>query len=274
MSFQRLERIVALGFLKAGLLLFPCDGIASGNGNKPSGNIQLIDQKLCNDMRRHHVLNHVFPKCDRLRLVTFSYINFGGETKADGQAVVLDAVANHVLMLFNDLRLAKFPIEKANLMNTYEGNDDLSMDSNNTSSFNDRNIAGSRRISLHAYGAAIDINPRMNPFIAGRGRKRIVKPASGAANLDRAAESPGMAEPVRAIFFNHGFLIWGGDWRNPVDYQHFQISRDLAERLTRLPEEKAFEYFERYVQTYRACIGKDTDPYSTTAIKCRGQLTN
>ncbi len=274
MNFQRLGRIVGLSLLAAGSMLFPCASIAARDGDKPSGSIEPIGQKLCDDMRRHHVLRQVFPSCERLRLVTFSYINFSGETKSGGRIVVLDAIANHVLMLFNDLRLANFPIERANLMNDYDGVDDLSMDNNNTSSFNDRNIAGSAKISMHAYGAAIDINPKINPFVVRRGTKNIVKPASGASYADRAAKSPGMAEAVRAIFSDHGFLIWGGDWRNPTDYQHFQISRDLAERLIQLPEEKAREYFELYVQAYRTCAGKAADPSSSATAKCRGNLIN
>jgi len=262
--------ILCLVFLTAGL--FPCGGIAAGEDHE-AVSVQSIDEKSCDDMRRHHVLNGGFSSCGRLRLVRFSYINFRGETGNTGAIVVLDAVANQVLLLFEDLRRARFPIEKANLMNDYDGNDDRSMNDNNTSSFNDRNIAGSTRISLHAYGAAIDINPKINPFVV-RGRNKIVKPKSGAAYLDRTAKKPGMAEPVKAIFADHGFTVWGGDWRNPTDYQHFQLRRDLAGKLIALPAEKAREYFESFVQSYRKCVAEAGEPRAEAAAKCGAKALN
>src|SRR5271165_6657016 len=252
-------RKFGLDILAAGLSLLTYGGIASAQRHELSGTIELIRPELCDDMRRHHVKS-MFPSCERLRLVRFSYINFRGETQNDGSAIVLDAIANEVLLLFDDLRLAHFPIEKAQLMTAYDGNDDLSINDNNTSSFNDRNIAGSSRLSMHAFGAAIDINPQNNPFLL-RGKRQIVKPVSGSAYLDRSVNSPGMAEQVRAIFAEHGFIIWGGEWRNPLDYQHFQLSRDLAEKLVALPEKEAREYFESYVRTYRKCIGEADKPH-------------
>jgi hypothetical protein len=256
-----------------GLILLPGEGIAANEGGKPGGSVEPVDRNLCDDMRRHHVLNRMFSSCKRLRLVRFSYVNFRGETENDGMIVVLDAVADHVLMLFNDLRLAGFPIEKARLMDAYDGNDDASMTDNNTSSFNDRTIAGSKRISMHAYGAAIDINPKTNPFVV-RGGKELVKPSSGAAYLNRSAHGPGMAEGVITIFANHGFLIWGGDWRNPVDYQHFQLSRDLAEKLIAMPGDEARDYFENYVAAYRTCAEEAGEPRSAATAKCGGKLVN
>jgi len=47
------------------------------------------------------------------------------------------------------------------------------------------------------------------------------------------------ADPARhggadlTIFIDQGFSIWGGRWHEPIDYQHFQVSRTLAERLAR-----------------------------------------
>ncbi len=39
------------------------------------------------------------------------------------------------------------------------------MNDNNTSSFNYRFISGSRILSMHANGLAIDINPKQNPYV-------------------------------------------------------------------------------------------------------------
>lgn len=273
MQLPTFIRAIRFGFLAAGLILLAQAAAGSSEGGAPDGSVEPVDQTLCDDMRRRHVLNRMFSSCDRLRIVRFSYTNFRGETGKDGALVVLDAVADHVLAIFNELRLAGFPIEKAKLMNAYDGVDDASMNDNNTSSFNDRTIAGSTRISMHAYGAAIDINPKNNPFVV-RGARDLVKPASGAGYLNRAAHSPGMAEAARTIFANHGFIIWGGGWRNPVDYQHFQLSRDLAEKLIALPADEARDNFENYVSAYRKCIGEASGPPSPAAAKCGGKLVN
>jgi len=62
-----------------------------------------------------------------------------------------------------------------------------------------------------------------------------------------------MAETVVDVFADNGFLIWGGDWHNPVDYQHFQIARDMAEQLARLSSAAAREVFEKRTEQYRQC---------------------
>jgi hypothetical protein len=138
-------------------------------------------------------------------------------------------------------------------MNYYDGDDDAADVDNNTSSFNDRVVAGTNTLSLHAYGAAIDLNPVQNPFVTVTGGKHEASPAEGKLYLDRNVAKPGMAEPVIDIFADNGFSIWGGDWHNPIDYQHFQLSRALAERLTRVSAADAKAIFERQVERYRQC---------------------
>src|SRR5215469_527102 len=228
------------------------------------GSIEPVDGKLCQDMKDRHVLVDIFPSCARLRLVRFSYINFDGEIKTDGMIVVIDAISAQVLDLFRQLLEAKFPIKTAMLMNVYGGDDDASMARNNTSAFNDRKIPGKATNSLHSYGAAIDINPVQNPYVLRTGVKTEVKPPAGAGYLDRSAASIGMAEPVVQIFKNHGFLIWGGAWRNPQDFQHFQVSRDVAQKILALEPKEAREFFDKYVQNYRRCIAAATNQQSSS----------
>jgi hypothetical protein len=144
-------------------------------------------------------------------------------------------------------------------MNDYDGNDDASMADNNTSAFNVRKIVGGSKISLHAYGLAIDINPVQNPFVKRRGTTLDFSPPGGVENANRLNERPGkptrpgMAEAVVDIFADHGFLIWGGYWDDPIDYQHFQVSRKLAEKLAELSPEEAQRAFDRHVRRYRNC---------------------
>jgi D-alanyl-D-alanine carboxypeptidase len=205
-------------------------------------------------MKAHHVLNKGAPLgCDRLSLVQFGYIGFDKQTHGDGKLVVMDALAEHVLQVFSTLRERGFPIAKAQLMNKYEGSDEASMADNNTSALDVRQVAGGGSISLHAYGAAIDINPVQNPYIIRSGARLAVSPRAGRGYVDRKNRKEGMAEPVVELFAEHGFSIWGGCWRNPTDYQHFQISRRLAQELARLSAKDAKARFEQHVRYSRAC---------------------
>jgi D-alanyl-D-alanine carboxypeptidase len=219
------------------------------------GPIITISQELCSAMKLHKVINSGAPvSCGRLRQIRFSYIGFDGQLQNDGRIVVMDAVADHVLQIFDTLRSRHFPIAKARLMNDYDGDDEASMADNNTSAFNDRSIVGRSSVSVHAYGLAIDINPIQNPYMKREGGVLAISPRAGNDYLDRKNRRPGMAETAIDVFADHGFLIWGGDWRNPIDYQHFQVSRDLVKELARSSSANGQLLFERYVERYRSCV--------------------
>jgi len=219
-----------------------------------------ISAALCEDMKRHHVLGPNAPVgCERLRLVKFSYIGFDMALHEDGEIVVMDAAAPHVLRIFTTLRAMRFPIAKARLMNHYQGNDDASMADNNTSAFNDRMITEGTAVSLHAFGLAIDINPMQNPYVVRTGDTLTFQPQAGVEYANRLNDRPwkefrpGMTEAVIDVFAHNGFLIWGGYWDNPIDYQHFQVGRDMAEHLARASPAEAEAMFNQLVQRYQAC---------------------
>ena len=100
--------------------------------------------------------------------------------------------------------------------------DELSMRDNNTSAFNCRPLPGSHKWSLHAYGRAIDLNPLVNPYIDGAGESRagdrgpISRPHAGRPRPAQARD------PAVLAFTDRGWR-WGGAWRNPIDYQHFEV---------------------------------------------------
>jgi hypothetical protein len=216
--------------------------------------ISPISSAFCEDMKNHKTLtNHGPIGCDRLASVKFGYFGFDGRVHDDGEMIVLDAVAARVGRIFDRLLQLRFPLAKARPVNRYDGDDDASMADNNTSSFNDRPVAGGTSLSMHAYGLAIDLNPVQNPFLEGVGATRRVSPDGGKTYLNRAELRPGMAERVIDVFADNGFLIWGGDWHNPIDYQHFQLDRDLAEQLARLSSAAAREVFEKRTEQYRQC---------------------
>lgn len=243
----------------AALLLIAAHAAAAASRERP-GKIEAISAALCEEMKLHKVLTADAPVgCARLSLVDFPYFGFDGHVHGDGEIVVMDAAAPYVLGIFAKLQEMRFPIAKARLMDRYDGNDDAAMADDNTSAFNARKIAGSSSISLHAYGLAIDINPVQNPSLRLSGAAPKFSPPSGIAYANRFNDRPwksaraGMVEIVIDVFADGGFLIWGGYWDDPVDYQHFQVGRSLAQELARLPPTQAAAAFTAAVERYRAC---------------------
>lgn len=164
----------------------------------------------------------MFPPKHRITRISISYKDFNGGSCV-GEIDILDILAPHVLVIFKTLFECSFPIYSILPMDEFAFDDDKSMAANNTSGYNPRYIPGTDRLSLHAYGLAIDINPRENPYIVNG----IVHPAEGNAYLDRHKNVQGMIEPIVPLFKEYGF-IWGGDWTTTIDYHHFQMPRLFA----------------------------------------------
>jgi hypothetical protein len=241
----------------------------------PKGAVAAVSPALCADMTARNVMTPISPVgCDRLRLVTFPYVGFDGRAHGNGEIVVMDAVADPVLRIFTRLRELRFPIAKARLMNDYNGNDSASTRDDNTSAFNARKAVGSNSLSMHAYGLAIDLNPVQNPFAtrAANGLKYMPPAGTAFANRNNNPDEnfrSGMAESVIDVFADNGFVIWGGRWRNPIDYQHFQTYPTLAPRLAAMSPTEALATFRDYVARYRACR-KNAAPGEPRA-KCIGE---
>lgn len=226
----------------------------------------------CASMQQHQVIGSANPvPCTRLSRVAFDYHDFDGNVR-QGAVVVLDAVAPQVASLFGELLLRSVPLASAQPMEAFDGDDEKSMAANNTSAFNGRPMTGGGGWSKHAYGVAIDINPLQNPYVSASGSQPQVLPAAGAGFLQRQPVQTGMAEEVVDVFYDHGFLVWGGHWKQPIDYQHFEIgSRAFVARLVALPPARARAEFERYVSRYRRCtqVGtrNDDDAAQDTALR-------
>jgi hypothetical protein len=155
-----------------------------------------------------------------LRALTITHLGFDGATRT-GVLVVRADWAEPLLGVFDQLLAIGYPIERMEPVDVHGGSDDASMAVNNTSAFNCRAVTGGTGWSRHAYGTAIDLNPRQNPYVTGSG---TVLPPEGAAYVDRAP-APGVinrGDGVVEAFAAIGWR-WGGDWRDPVDYQHFDV---------------------------------------------------
>jgi hypothetical protein len=164
---------------------------------------------------------HPDPRCppfEALRLLTLDHWDFGGAV-ATGRLVVARELAADLLEIFAQLFALRFPIARMEPVDVFGGDDDAAMAANNTSAFNFRNVAGTDVLSNHAFGAAIDINPVLNPMII----EGAFFPPAGREHADRDHLEPGMIVrpgPVVALFDAHGWE-WGGDWTRTKDYHHF-----------------------------------------------------
>ncbi|MDN7673562.1 M15 family metallopeptidase [Burkholderia oklahomensis] len=227
--------------------------------------ISRITAAQCANMHAERVISDHSPvQCERLKNVSFDYVNFDGQTQK-GEVVVLDAVADRVQTIFDTLCRLRFPLNKAAPIERYRGDDDASMNDNNTSAFNSRRKTGRDEWSMHAYGVAIDVNPHQNPYVSfgDDGLAHVLPAPAAKTSMNRLDERPnkparpGMAERVVDVFANNGFLRWGGYWDDPIDYQHFEAgSRALVARMVDASPDDARHMFEQYVASYADCIAR------------------
>lgn len=160
----------------------------------------------------------------RLVEVNIVHRDFEGRDQS-GQLIVLDELGENVKSIFQELYEMKFPLHKVVPSDEFGGDDVMCMNANISSAFNCRRVMNTDRWSSHAYGAAIDINPVQNPYVLINDEENTAKiyPNGGSKFLNRGLQEAGMVEPIVSIFKKHGFTDWGGAWRSPLDYHHFQV---------------------------------------------------
>ncbi len=159
-----------------------------------------------------------------LRLVKVLYYGFDGEVH-EGEIIVNAKIASKVVKIFKELYEIQYPIEKIELVDEYDADDEKSMAANNSSCFNYRKIDGKKTLSNHSQGIAIDINPLYNPYVRKGQGERDILPVEGKKYAERSLDCPyyiKKGDAINKIFKKYGFT-WGGDWKNSKDYQHFEI---------------------------------------------------
>lgn len=155
-----------------------------------------------------------------LRYVQVLHYNAEGE-ELQGEIVCHKDIADDLVEIFRELHRSRYPIERIRLIDHYGADDTRSMRANNSSAFNYRVVAGTKVLSKHSYGKAIDINPLYNPFVKRNGK---VEPAEAGRYANRTARFKykiTRGNLCYRLFKRHGFT-WGGDWRYSKDYQHFE----------------------------------------------------
>ncbi len=152
---------------------------------------------------------------DNLMLLNVDYYSFDGRLHR-GQLVIHKECESDVKKIFLMIRESKFPVNKAIPIVKYNWSDDASMADNNTSAFCYRFIAGTKRLSNHSFGRAVDINPFNNPVVYKSGK---VSPKGAVYNPDK----PGTfseEHPIVKAFKKMGWR-WGGNFSKYDDNHHF-----------------------------------------------------
>jgi len=165
------------------------------------------------------------PDCpvpmDRLAVLEVTHWDFDARARR-GHLIVARSVADDLATVFRKIYRERFQIERMRPMHTYGGRELASLNDNNTSAFDCRDVTGGSSWSEHSYGTAIDINPRQNPYVKGS----VVLPANGRPWIQRTPVRRGMITPSGVVTraFNAIGWGWGGNYRSLKDYQHFSAS--------------------------------------------------
>ena len=205
------------------------------------GSMEPIPETVWQSMQGRSWTENPYVRYDSLMYLTLPYYDFNYNIQI-GHMVCATAVAEDVVNIFSELFDIKYPIERMEPIDGYydgltaefDTPDRNSMGHNNTSCFCYRVVSGSSKLSNHAFGRAIDLNPKTNPWerngsvsprnaqmYARRGQTAAATDFTNWTDVERAA-CIGTDTEVYRIFRKYGWE-WGGEiWGTEHDYQHFQ----------------------------------------------------
>ena len=153
---------------------------------------------------------------ESLCLIEVDYLGFDGY-RWSGQLVIHRDLAADIEEVFALMQALEFPVGGVVPIVRYSWSDEASMAADNSSAFNYRTIAGTDRLSRHALGRAVDINPRENPAVYPDGR---IAPAGAVYRPGSPGTFTG-DHPVVCAFLERGWR-WGGNFDHMRDYHHFE----------------------------------------------------
>lgn len=186
----------------------------------------ISDKVFARMWKKSYKENCTIPRSD-LRYVRVLHYNIEGEIKL-GELVCHRDIATDLVEIFRKLFEAKYPIERMVLIDNYNAQDEPSMRDNNTSCFNFRYVSGTKKLSNHSQGRAIDINTLYNPYVKRRANgSQYVQPATAKAYANRSKTfryKITRNDLCYKLFTQHGFK-WGGNWKSTKDYQHFEKAK-------------------------------------------------
>ena len=172
---------------------------------------------------------------EQLRYLKVLHRNYNGKIQV-GEMICNVEVANDVLEIFRGLFEQQYQIYSMFLVDNFWTGDGLTTDEasvreNNTSCFNYRRASDAANLSIHAYGKAVDVNPRDNPYVVLGANGWYTDPHIDYAPGEEGYISPDTrvalphamngSDPCVLAFKARGFS-WGGDWGGASrDFQHF-----------------------------------------------------
>lgn len=185
-----------------------------------------IDDKLFLRIKNKSYKNNCTVSRSDLRYLHLLHYTEDGKIKL-GEMICHKDIANALIDIFRELFNNHYPIERMQLIDDFDADDIKSMEHNNTTCFNFRVVAGSKKLSNHSMGKAVDINPLYNPYVKRRSNGTYkISPETGKAYTDRTKKFKYKIDHndlAYKLFTKHGFR-WGGNYRSLKDYQHFEIN--------------------------------------------------
>ena len=160
-----------------------------------------------------------------LRVLSVTYWGFDARAHP-GQLVVNETAAAPLAKVFRRLYELRFPIRHLTIADAYGPARSQPKDGDISGSFECREAVpspctggkGTGTWSMHAYGLAVDLNPRENPYV-GCGQSHD---PTAVTYMDRSPLQKGMVTPAVVAAFRSVGWGWGGSWTGSTkDYMHF-----------------------------------------------------
>jgi hypothetical protein len=151
---------------------------------------------------------------DNLSLIDIDYRGFNNEVY-HGQIIMHKDLVSSISKVFKRIfSETNFPITSLFPISMFNWNSSSKL--NNSGTFDWRFVLiKSDEISDHSFGAAIDINPALNPWV----RKGLQNYPNYPYNQNKRGTLHANSDVVK-IFKEEGWK-WGGDWKRSKDWMHF-----------------------------------------------------
>lgn len=194
-----------------------------------------IDNSIYNRIKNKSYIENDEITLNDLIYIKFLHYDFNDNVKV-GEIIVNKKIKERIINILKELFYNKYQINSFCLVDSYFDSDDeerynidlKSVKYDNSYSFFYRKIYKTDKLSNHAYGLAVDINPKENPYLPFRDGKLdysnlteedIYYLENRDKNIPHVITHDDL---VYKLFIKNGFT-WGGDWINTKDYQHFEV---------------------------------------------------
>jgi len=172
--------------------------------------ITMTSYQFLNSLKNKNVPQEII---DNLSLVNINFRGFNNEIY-HGQVIIHKDLVLSISKIFKRIIAeTSFPITSVFPISMFNWNPSSIL--NNSGAFDWQFVMDSDEISDHTFGAAIDINPVLNPWV----RKYKLNSPNHPYNPSKRGTLSTDSDVVK-IFKEEGWK-WGGDWKNSKDWMHF-----------------------------------------------------